>query len=52
MPGSSLDPSADLSEGKKAVTCKAGIDATVPFDKKDKKFRRGEYAEIDIKRYL
>ncbi|MEM4264588.1 MAG: UbiD family decarboxylase [Thermoplasmata archaeon] len=52
MPGSSLDPSGDLSEGKKAMTCKAGIDATIPFDKKDKKFKRGEYAEIDVKRYL
>ena len=52
MPGSSLDPSADLGEGKKATTCKAGLDATIPSDKKDKKFKRGEYAEIDIKEYL
>jgi UbiD family decarboxylase len=52
QPGSSLDPSADLSEGKKAVTCKAGIDATIPFDKKDKKFERGEYRKVDVKDYL
>lgn len=52
MPGSSLDPSADLTEGKKAMTCKAGLDATIPYDKKDKKFKRGDYAEIDIKKYL
>jgi 2,5-furandicarboxylate decarboxylase 1 len=52
QPGSSLDPSGDLSEGKKAMTCKAGIDATIPFDKKDKKFERGEYRKINLKDYL
>jgi UbiD family decarboxylase len=52
QPGSSLDPSADLSEGKKAVTCKGGIDATIPFDKKDKKFQRGEYKKVNVKDYL
>jgi len=52
QPGSSLDPSGDLGEGKKAVTCKAGIDATIPFDKKDKKFERGEYRKVDAKDYL
>ena len=52
QPGSSLDPSADLSEGKKAVTCKAGIDATISFDKKDKKFERGEYRKVNLKDYL
>ncbi len=52
QPGSSLDPSADLSEGKKAVTCKGGIDATIPFDKKDKKFHRGEYKKVNVKDYL
>jgi len=52
QPGSSLDPSGDLSEGKKAMTCKAGIDATIPFDKKEKKFERGEYRKVNIKDYL
>jgi len=52
QPGSSLDPSGDLSEGKKAVTCKAGLDATIPFDKKDKKFERGRYRKADVKDYL
>ena len=33
QPGSSLDPSGDLTEGKKATTCKMGLDATVPFGK-------------------
>jgi UbiD family decarboxylase len=50
--GSSLDPSGDIGDGKKAVTCKAGIDATVPLDKKDKKFARGQYKKVDVKRYL
>lgn len=49
QPGSSLDPSGDLSEGKKAVTCKAGIDATIPFDKKDKMFYKGKYKKINVK---
>lgn len=52
QPGSSLDPSGDLSEGKKAVTCKAGLDATIPLDKKDKKFQRGEYRKINLKDFL
>ena len=52
QPGSSLDPSGDLSEGKKAVTCKGGIDATIPFDRKDKKFHRGEYRKVNVKDYL
>jgi UbiD family decarboxylase len=52
QPGSSLDPSGDLCEGKKAITCKGGIDATIPFDKKDKKFHRGEYRKVNVKDYL
>ena len=52
QPGSSLDPSGDLSEGKKATTCKAGADATIPLEKKDKKFFRGEYKKINIKDYM
>ncbi|MCL2432100.1 UbiD family decarboxylase [Candidatus Bathycorpusculum sp.] len=31
QPGSSLDPSGDLTEGKKATTSKAGLDATAPL---------------------
>ncbi len=31
QPGSSLDPSGDLTEGKKATTAKAGLDATAPL---------------------
>lgn len=52
QPGSSLDPSGDLTEGKKARTCKAGIDATIPFDKKDKGFKKENYGKIDLEKYL
>jgi UbiD family decarboxylase len=52
QPGSSLDPSADLTEGKKATTCKVGVDATIPSDKKDKSFKVERYAEVDLKKYL
>jgi UbiD family decarboxylase len=52
QPGSSLDPSGDLTEGKKATTCKAGLDATIPWDKKDKGFRRERYGAVDLKDYL
>ncbi|MGQ9550863.1 MAG: UbiD family decarboxylase [Candidatus Bathycorpusculaceae bacterium] len=50
--GSSLDPSGDLTEGKKATTCKMGLDATVPFDKTDKGFKKEEYRKVDLNRYL
>ena len=50
--GSSLDPSADLSEGKKAITCKMGLDATVPFAKTDKGFNKEEYRKVDLNRFL
>jgi UbiD family decarboxylase len=46
--GSSLDPSADLSEGKKARTCKMGMDATIPWGKKDKSFRKVKYKTVEI----
>ena len=50
--GSSLDPSGDLTEGKKATTCKMGLDATVPFDKTGKGFKKEEYRKVDLKRFL
>jgi UbiD family decarboxylase len=52
QPGSSLDPSGDLTEGKKATTCKAGLDATIPWDKKDKSFKRERYGAVDVDSYL
>lgn len=50
--GSSLDPSAIHAPGKKAVTTKAGFDATIPLDKKDKNFKKEKYGDVDIERYL
>ena len=43
QPGSSLDPSAELNENKKAITCKAGIDATIPNGKNKKSFAIEKY---------
>ncbi|MCJ7559334.1 UbiD family decarboxylase [Candidatus Bathyarchaeota archaeon] len=52
QPGSSLDPSGDLTEGKKATTCKMGLDATVPFGKTDKGFTKEQYRKVDLKKFL
>ncbi len=50
--GSSLDPSGDLTEGKKATTCKMGIDATIPFEKTDKGFKKEKYKKVDLNKFL
>jgi UbiD family decarboxylase len=52
QPGSSLDPSGDLTEGKKARTCKMGLDATVPSGKTDKSFTKEQYRKVDLNRFL
>ncbi|MGA2681640.1 MAG: UbiD family decarboxylase [Candidatus Bathyarchaeia archaeon] len=52
QPGSSLDPSGDLSEGKKATTAKAGLDATIPLVTTGKGFKKEEYIKVDLNRYL
>ncbi len=52
QPGSSLDPSGDLSEGKKAATAKAGLDATVPLVTTGKGFSKQEYIKVDLNKYL
>lgn len=52
QPGSSLDPSGDLTEGKKAMTCKVGVDATIPWSKKDKGFKKENYGAVDLKKYM
>ena len=49
QPGSSLDPSGDLTEGKKATTAKAGIDATAPLTTTGKGFTKERYVKIDLK---
>jgi UbiD family decarboxylase len=50
--GSSLDPSGHHSEGKKARTCKMGIDATIPFGKNDKSFEKENYQKVNVKDYI
>jgi 2,5-furandicarboxylate decarboxylase 1 len=50
--GSSLDPSGDLAEGKKAATCKMGIDATIPSETTGKGFRREKYRSVDLDKYV
>lgn len=52
MRGSSLDPSGDLTEGKKAKTCKVGIDATIPEKTTGKGFKKVDYKKVDLKRFL
>ena len=52
QPGSSLDPSGYQDPGKKALTAKAGIDATIPFGKTDKGFKKERYGKINLKDYL
>ena len=52
QPGSSLDPSGDLSEGKKATTAKAGLDATAPIVTTGKGFKKEAYRKIDLNKFL
>lgn len=52
MRGSSLDPSGDLTEGKKARTCKVGIDATIPERTTGKGFKKVDYKKVDLKKFL
>jgi UbiD family decarboxylase len=52
QPGSSLDPSGDLSEGKKATTAKAGLDATAPLVSTGKGFCKQDYIKVDLNKYL
>ena len=52
QPGSSLDPSGDLTEGKKATTAKAGLDATMPLVTTGKGFKKEEYVKVDLNKYL
>ncbi len=52
QPGSSLDPSGDLTEGKKATTAKAGLDATAPLVTTGKGFKKEKYVKVDLNKYL
>lgn len=50
--GSSLDPSGDLTEGRKARTCKMGLDATIPLKGTGKGFKREEYRKVDLNKFV
>jgi UbiD family decarboxylase len=52
QPGSSLDPSGKHEEGKKTLTTKIGIDATIPFDIDKRKYEIVRYEPVDINAYL
>jgi UbiD family decarboxylase len=52
QPGSSLDPSGDLTEGKKARTCKMGLDSTIPLKGTGKGFKKENYRKVDLNKYL
>lgn len=52
QPGSSLDPSGDLTEGKKARTCKMGLDATIPLRGSGKGFNKENYRKVDLNKFL
>jgi 3-polyprenyl-4-hydroxybenzoate decarboxylase len=50
QPGSSLDPSGDHS-GKKTLTTKVGLDATIPGEVDPSKYVKVEYKEVDLNDY-
>ncbi len=51
-PGSSLDPSAKHEEGKKTLTSKVGVDATIPFNIDRSKYEIVKYNKVDVNAYL
>jgi len=52
QPGSSLDPSGKHEPGKKTITAKVGIDATIPADVDKIKYEVVKYKKVDIDDYL
>jgi 2,5-furandicarboxylate decarboxylase 1 len=50
QPGSSLDPSGDHS-GKKTMTTKVGLDATIPAEVDPSKYEKVIYKEVDLNDY-
>jgi 2,5-furandicarboxylate decarboxylase 1 len=52
QPGSSLDPSSKQEEGKKALTDKVGVDATIPFDVDRKKYEIVKYKKVKLDEYI
>ena len=52
QPGSSLDPSSKQEEGKKALTDKVGVDATIPSDVDKSKYEIVKYSRVKLDDYL
>ena len=48
QPGSSLDPSGKHEPGKKTLTTKIGVDATIPSDIDKAKYEIVKYKKVDI----
>ncbi len=52
QPGSSLDPSAKHEEGKKTLTSKVGVDATIPAGVDKSKYEVVRYKPVRLDDYL
>ena len=39
-------------EGRKAKTCKMGLDATIPLKETGKGFKREEYRKVDLNKFM
>lgn len=52
QPGSSLDPSAKHEVGKKTLTAKVGVDATIPVGVDKSKYEIVRYKKVDVDAYL
>ncbi|UCF13786.1 MAG: UbiD family decarboxylase [Thermoplasmatales archaeon] len=52
QPGSSLDPSGKHETGKKTLTTKVGVDATIPTHVDKSKYEVVRYEKVDIDDYL
>jgi len=52
QPGSSLDPSGKHEEGKKTLTTKIGVDATIPPHVDKSKYKAVQYKKVDIDDYF
>ncbi len=50
QPGSSLDPSGDHS-GKKTLTTKVGLDATMPAGVPPEKYEKVKYEDVNLNDY-
>jgi 2,5-furandicarboxylate decarboxylase 1 len=51
QPGSSLDPSGKHEPGKKTLTVKVGVDATIPPNVDKSKYEIVRYQKLDVSKY-